>query len=121
MLVLEDAETERNEEDMDAVMQESAQNFSPPHLHYIDEGASHNMLTNVENLIASVYKSLGIKPLDSPPSHHDPLGTKSPAKTYKTFPVHEQIECAVYEDWVTPESICFRPLFLHSPVSGMTS
>lgn len=46
---------------------------------------------------------------DPPLSHHAPLCTKRPAKSYKSFPVHEQIECAICDNWITPERIFIAP------------
>lgn len=66
----------------------------PPHHHYI-EGASSNMFANVEKLIAYAFKSRGKL-------------AQRPTKICKTFPVHEQMACAVYH-WVTPERIFTPP------------
>lgn len=53
------------------------------------------MLANVEKLIAPARKRLDNVQVDSPPALHSPLGIKRPTKPCKTFPVDEQIECAV--------------------------
>lgn len=52
-----------------------------------------------EKLIASVQNSLGIVQMGSSPHPF----------RHKRFLVHEQIECAVYDDWVTPEMIFTLP------------
>lgn len=40
MPVLEDADLEGDEEDIEAVLEEAAKNFFPAHYHYIEEGAT---------------------------------------------------------------------------------
>lgn len=81
ILVLEDTESERNEENLEAVLEEDAEDFSPQHCHYIEEGASCNMHANVEKLTTDVCRSLGLIQIYSPPYHPTPLGTKNPTKT----------------------------------------
>lgn len=76
--------------------------FIPPDCHYIYEEASHRVLANIENLITSVWKSIGIVQTDYPPSHHALLGTKWHEKSSKTLPVRERVR-AVYKNWITSE------------------
>lgn len=68
-----DAGLEGNEEDVEAVLEKAAEDFSPPHCHCIEEVTSTQP---------------GIIKIDSPPSHHAPLD-KRPRKTFKAFLVHE--------------------------------
>lgn len=58
-------------------------------------------------LIASVRKSLVIVQATSVPKGRK----KSTTKPCKTFPVHEQIEHAVNDDWVTSERPLTPPKF----------
>lgn len=96
---LNQTDTEVNE-NIEAVLEEAADDFSPPHLFFFtfEAEASHNMLANVDKLMAAVHKSLGIVELDSPLYRHD-FWVQRPEKT---FPVHEQIESPVY---ITIESL----------------
>lgn len=41
---------EGNEEDVEALFEEAAEDFCPPHCHYIEEGALSNMFANVREL-----------------------------------------------------------------------
>lgn len=47
MPVLEDAESEGNEENVEVVLEEAMEVISPPYCHYIEQGASCNMLANI--------------------------------------------------------------------------
>lgn len=82
----------------EAALEKTAEDFSSLDCHNSEEGASHNMLAKVEKLIVHVCKSLGIvQPL--PPISQCPFGYK---ETCKTFPVHVQEQCAVYDDSALP-------------------
>lgn len=47
MLIPEDAHAEGNADDIEAVSEEVAEDFSSSDCHYIEEGASRNMLANI--------------------------------------------------------------------------
>lgn len=64
------------------------------------------MLPNMEKLIAPIRKSLGFVKLDFPSSHL--LGTKVPSKSLEICLVCEQVECAIDDDFITPDRI-FSP------------
>lgn len=56
---LEEADIERDEEDMEEVLEEAAE-FPPPGSYAPDVMALHNMLANDDMPILAVYKSLSI-------------------------------------------------------------
>lgn len=64
------------------------------------------MLAIVDKCTSAACKSLGIVSLGYPPPGDALLGTKRPAKSKRAFPVHEQVEWAIYDDWVNPEKQC---------------
>lgn len=76
-------QAEGNGEDINALLEEAAEDFSPSKCCYI-EGASCHMLANVERLFIAICKSLGIVQLDSW-SCHASLG---PVRAAKIFSKH---------------------------------
>lgn len=52
--VLEDADTEGNEENIETVLEEAEEDFFPQHYHCIENEDSQNVLPNVEKLMKSL-------------------------------------------------------------------
>lgn len=78
---LDKADTEGYEKDVEAVLEEAAEDSSPLSCHYIVAEASRSIVAIVEKLNTDILKSLCIVHLDSPLPL---LGIKRSAKTFKT-------------------------------------